>query len=59
MHKALHPEEPDMIDCEICLTQIPTDSGTNGETDDYVYHFCGIECYEKWKEQNTPGSSQG
>jgi len=50
MHKVLRPEEPELIDCEICLTQIPTDSGVSVESEDYVYHFCGVRCYEEWKK---------
>ena len=59
MHRHLHPEEPDLIDCEVCLTQIPADSSANMESEEYVYHFCGIHCYEEWKRRNAAQTAVG
>lgn len=53
MNKVLYPEEPTLLACEICLTQIPADSVVSAESDDYVLHFCGIECHRLWKERAT------
>ena len=33
MHHQLHPEEPELIDCDVCLTQIPADSSVNTPPD--------------------------
>jgi len=49
----LHPEDPEMIDCEVCLSEIPADSGVNIESADYTYHFCGVQCYGEWKKRNA------
>ena len=51
MNKKIHPEEPETINCETCLTEIPPDEAQSAEGEDYVVHFCGLECYSKWKEQ--------
>jgi len=59
MNKALHPQEPELLDCEVCLTQIPADSGVNIESEDYVYHFYGVRCYEKWKNSAPARSETG
>ena len=49
-----NPQETliEVLNCDICLKEIPTESEEYLETDDYVRHFCGIECYTKWKEAN-------
>ena len=43
-----------MVPCEECLKEIPKADAQYSETPDYVMYFCGLECYEKWKQDN-PG----
>lgn len=50
-------EEPELISCEICLKTIPKESVEHAETDDYVAHFCGLECYDIWVKQNPEAES--
>jgi len=38
------------VACEVCLTEVPASGAKSEETSDYVAHFCGSECYEKWRE---------
>jgi len=46
------PSEPEsLISCDICLAEIPASETNNDETTEYVIHYCGLECYEKWKSQ--------
>ena len=42
---------PQMVSCDVCLKEIPAESEEYFETDDYVQHFCGIDCYKQWKQQ--------
>lgn len=46
------PHEPDNVACKICLEEIPKSVANNQEADEYAQHFCGIECYTIWKEQD-------
>lgn len=46
------PEEPEKIDCEICMKDIPLSAAVTEEGEDYVMHFCGLDCYRAWKEKN-------
>ena len=39
------------IDCEICLKEIPISEAMSDEATDYVAHFCGLECFDKWRKQ--------
>ena len=42
------PEEGPVA-CEVCLKEIPRSVARSLEGVDYVYHFCGQQCYEKWQ----------
>ena len=43
--------EEERIACEICLKEVPISEAKSEEASDYFIHFCGIDCYTKWKEQ--------
>lgn len=45
------PVDVERVACEICLKEVPLSEATVPEATDYVVHFCGLECYEKWKNQ--------
>lgn len=47
------PVEPGHIACEMCLKEVPLSEATIPEATDYFVHFCGLECYEKWKSQGA------
>ena len=44
------PKEPGYVACDVCLKEIPESVAVSSEADDYTQHFCGIECYNKWRE---------
>jgi len=41
----------EIVSCEICLKEIPASAAKTDEAADYVHHFCGLECYARWREQ--------
>lgn len=43
----------EQVSCEICLKEIPASEAQNAEASDYVAHFCGLDCYDKWSHQET------
>ena len=43
----------EQISCDICLKEIPISEAKNEEANDYVAHFCGLECYDQWRKQDT------
>lgn len=43
-----------LIECEVCLKEIPQTVGDNAEADEYVSHYCGLECYQRWQETKKP-----
>lgn len=45
-------EEPPMS-CSLCMKEMPHDLAHTFEGPDYVHHFCGLECYRRWQEQQS------
>jgi hypothetical protein len=45
------PEEEVPVACAICMKEIPLSEAQSEEADDYVRHFCGLDCYAKWRAQ--------
>jgi len=45
------PVKVERVACVICLKEVPITEATVPEATDYVMHFCGLECYAKWKSQ--------
>jgi hypothetical protein len=37
------------LTCAECCGQLPRAGAVSGEANDYVYHFCGTACYDKWR----------
>ena len=44
-------EEEEQLACGICMKDISADNAETFEVDDYVHHFCGLDCYSKWQRQ--------
>ncbi len=52
------PVEVPLIACEMCMKEVPATEATSSEAMDYVAHFCGLECFEKWKKQGGKPKDQ-
>ena len=51
MSDSYKPTDDVIVECEVCMKEIPTSEARSEEASDYVLHFCGLECYEKWQTQ--------
>ncbi|MEJ2643745.1 MAG: DUF3330 domain-containing protein [Gammaproteobacteria bacterium] len=49
---------PVKVRCETCLKEIPRSEATSAEAEDYVVYFCGIDCFQQWRESNDPDESE-
>jgi hypothetical protein len=58
MHTSDKPVEASLISCEFCLKEVPVDEATIPEGVDYFVHFCGLDCYEKWKRRGGKPEQQ-
>lgn len=45
------PAQDEIVACDICMKEVPLSEAQSEEASDYVAHFCGLECYDKWKGQ--------
>lgn len=41
----------EIVECEVCLREIPISEAKMDEAADYVHHFCGLDCYARWRAQ--------
>jgi len=41
----------EQLACEVCLKEIPDTVHANAEADEYVSHYCGLECYQQWVQK--------
>ncbi|KFI22749.1 DUF3330 domain-containing protein [Nitrosococcus oceani] len=37
------------LNCDVCLKEIPRSEANSAEAEEYVHWFCGLECYEQWR----------
>lgn len=53
------PSEPELIQCEVCLNEIPGSIAATVEGSEYVHHYCGLDCLGRWRacaETSLPSS---
>jgi len=51
-------DDHELIECSTCLQEVPLSEANNAEAVDYVAHFCGLECYDKWRELEEKNSAE-
>jgi len=44
-------DENGIVACEVCFKEIPISEASHHEASDYVHHYCGLECFAKWRGQ--------
>ncbi len=50
-----NPADHATISCAACQAEVPASAAHTFEGEDYVQHFCGLECMISWKkEQGIP-----
>ena len=42
------PAEVELVPCAVCQKEIPKSVALSSEDQDYLLHFCGLDCYEEW-----------
>lgn len=53
MAEKFTPVEPNTVACDVCLKDIPETVAKTMEGEDYIHHFCGLDCYKKWQDSLT------
>lgn len=39
----------DRVPCAVCFAPIPRDEAVIPEATDRLIHFCGLDCYARWR----------
>lgn len=47
-----------ILSCAVCLKEVPADAIELMDAQDYVLHFCGLDCLEEWRKQAAKCGSQ-
>jgi len=42
-----------VLSCEVCLKEIPADSVKLADAQEYIHHFCGLDCLGAWQKQSA------
>ncbi|MCA1979280.1 MAG: DUF3330 domain-containing protein [Thiobacillus sp.] len=45
--------------CEVCLKEVPGDAVNVADAQDYVHHFCGLDCLDLWRRQGAAAGKLG
>lgn len=48
-----------VLTCDFCLKDLPAKDSIREEGEDYVAHFCGLECFEAWQKRHGHGEHTG
>ncbi len=54
MAKERESTAPERVSCDVCLKEVPKSEAQSPEGSDYVLYFCGLDCYERWRQQKDP-----
>lgn len=42
-----------ILSCESCLKEIPANTAYGADVQDYVHHFCGLDCFDAWQKKSA------
>ena len=45
----MNANDPTATSCCVCCKEIPLDAAFTPEGAEYVEHFCGLECYQRFR----------
>ena len=47
-----------LVPCEVCEKEVPKSIALSAKDQDYVLHFCGVDCYEEWSAEQIRAKTQ-
>lgn len=58
MSEGVRPELPSEGACAVCGRHIVPAQAKSVETQDYMLFFCGLDCYQKWRNQRDEQTNE-
>lgn len=49
--------EAGKVSCRACSTELDPVDSYRIDAEEYVYHFCGTDCYEHWQQEQSKRDS--
>ncbi len=46
------------IQCNVCQNEVPKSVAKSFEGSDYVFYFCGPNCYDNWLKKRDKGKKE-
>jgi hypothetical protein len=43
-------KDSSLVQCEVCLKEVPRSEANSAEAQEYVMYFCGVDCYDQWQK---------
>lgn len=43
--------DPETVACQVCMKEIPKSVAESLEGPQYVYYFCGADCFAAWQDE--------
>ncbi len=50
--------EPEKVTCGVCFKEIPISEASSVKATDYILYYCGLDCYDQWKKQQSKPESE-
>ena len=54
--RAPEQSEADTVTCSACRKELDPRRSYRADGDEYVYHFCGVGCYDRWNRERGQGA---
>lgn len=51
-------ENEEKIACHVCKKMIPKATAVHAEGEEYVLHFCNLDCLDYWKKEKKEKESE-
>ena len=45
------PSDSPAVACSVCQHEIPLSAAISREASDYVEYYCGLECFQRWRDR--------
>lgn len=49
--RSAEDSETGKVSCYACSAELDPVHSYRVDADEYIYHFCGAECFERWREK--------
>jgi len=57
MQTDVTPAVAERLPCQVCQHEVPASEVFMAEAVDYVAYFCGLECFDKWRQSGEAARS--